>query len=63
MTASIEELSRSVEGVKEKRHEADKVAKETNQLAEQGGQAVQQVGRGDGADPAPARSRSPRSSR
>jgi methyl-accepting chemotaxis protein len=41
VTASIEELSRSVEGVKENANAADKVAKETNSLAEQGGNAVQ----------------------
>jgi len=41
ITASVEELSRSVDGVKENSHEADKVAKETNALAEQGGAAVQ----------------------
>ncbi len=41
VTASIEELSRSVESVKENAHAADKVAKETNSLAEDGGLAVQ----------------------
>ena len=41
VTASIEELSRSVENVKDNAHGADKVAKETSQLAEQGGEAVQ----------------------
>ena len=40
MTASIEELARSIEGVKENAIEADKVAKQTNQLADQGGEAV-----------------------
>jgi methyl-accepting chemotaxis protein len=41
VTASIEELSRAVDGVKLNAHEADKVAGETNALAEQGGAAVQ----------------------
>jgi PAS domain S-box-containing protein len=41
VTASIEELSRSVENVKDAAHGADKLAKETNVLAEQGGTAVQ----------------------
>jgi methyl-accepting chemotaxis protein len=41
VTASIEELSRSVETVKDSAHGADKLAKETNVLAEQGGAAVQ----------------------
>jgi len=40
ITASIEELSRSVEQVKDNAHEADKVAKDTNALAETGGAAV-----------------------
>ncbi len=41
MTASVEELARSIQGVKDNAIEADKVAKRTNQLAEQGGHAVQ----------------------
>jgi methyl-accepting chemotaxis protein len=41
VTASIEELTRSVENVREASHGADKLAKETNVLAEQGGAAVQ----------------------
>ncbi len=41
MSASIEELARSVDGVKENATAADKLAKETNALAEQGGTAVQ----------------------
>ena len=41
MSASIEELTRSIEAVKENATEADKVAKDTNRLAEQGGSAVQ----------------------
>jgi methyl-accepting chemotaxis protein len=41
MTASIEELARSIEAVKENAGEADQVAKKTNDLAEQGGSAVQ----------------------
>jgi len=41
VTASIEELSRSVENVKDSAHGADKLAKDTNLLAEQGGMAVQ----------------------
>jgi methyl-accepting chemotaxis protein len=41
VTASIEELSRSVQNVKDSAHGADKLAKETNVLAEQGGAAVQ----------------------
>ena len=41
VTASIEELSRSVENVKDAAHGADKLAKETSVLAEQGGTAVQ----------------------
>jgi methyl-accepting chemotaxis protein len=42
VTASIEELSRSVDNVKDAAHGADKLAKETSVLAEQGGTAVQQ---------------------
>ena len=42
MTAAIEELARSVQAVKDNSLEADKVAKETNRLAVEGGQAVQQ---------------------
>jgi methyl-accepting chemotaxis protein len=41
MTASIEELARSIQGVKDNAIGADKVAKRTNDLAEQGGRAVQ----------------------
>ncbi len=41
MSASIEELARSVETVKENATAADKLAAETNALAEQGGTAVQ----------------------
>ena len=41
MSASIEELARSIEAVKENAATADGVAKKTNQLAEQGGTAVQ----------------------
>ncbi|NLX95451.1 MAG: HAMP domain-containing protein [Rhodopirellula sp.] len=41
MTAAIEELARSIEGVKENAAEADKVARQTSELAEQGGVAVQ----------------------
>jgi methyl-accepting chemotaxis protein len=41
VTASIEELSRSVENVKDAAHGADKLAKDTTNLAEQGGVAVQ----------------------
>jgi len=41
ITASVEELSRSVEGIKGNAHDADKVARETSSLAEQGGTAVQ----------------------
>jgi methyl-accepting chemotaxis protein len=41
MSASIEELARSVEGVKENAGQADKLARDTNELAEQGGAAVQ----------------------
>ena len=43
VTASIEELSRSVQGVKDNAHEADRVAKDTNKLADQGGLAVQKA--------------------
>lgn len=41
MNAAIEELTRSIEAVKENAGEAEKVARETNGLAEQGGAAVQ----------------------
>ncbi|HYW79960.1 MAG TPA: methyl-accepting chemotaxis protein [Thermoguttaceae bacterium] len=41
MGASIEQLARSIENVKENAGEADGVARETSQLAEQGGRAVQ----------------------
>jgi methyl-accepting chemotaxis protein len=41
MSASIEELTRSIEAVKGNAVEADKVAKQTNALAEKGGAAVQ----------------------
>ena len=41
MTASVEELTRSIDVVKANAVEADKIAKQTNQLAEDGGQAVQ----------------------
>jgi methyl-accepting chemotaxis protein len=41
VTASIDELSRSVQSVKDNAHGADGMAKETTQLAEQGGVAVQ----------------------
>jgi len=41
MSASIEELARSIEAVKANSVEADKMAKHTNHLAEQGGAAVQ----------------------
>jgi methyl-accepting chemotaxis protein len=41
MSASIEEMAHSVESVKENALDADKVAKQTNDLAEQGGVAVQ----------------------
>jgi len=41
VSASIEELTASIDGVKSNAHEADSVAKKTNQLAEQGGAAVQ----------------------
>ncbi len=41
MNAAIKELSRSIEAVKENAGEAEKVARETNGLAEQGGAAVQ----------------------
>jgi len=40
MTASVEELTRSIDVVKGNALEADTVAKQTNQLAEQGGTAV-----------------------
>ena len=62
VTASIEELSRSVKGVKDNAHDADKVSKETTQLAEQGGQAVRSRPR-PWSRSRPARTRSPRSSR
>jgi len=41
MSASVEELARSIEAVKDNAAEADKVARSTNQLAEEGGVAVQ----------------------
>ena len=41
MTASIEELARSINAVKENAVAADKVARQTSQMAEQGGHAVQ----------------------
>ena len=41
MSASIEELARSIEAVKANSVEADKMARHTNHLAEQGGAAVQ----------------------
>jgi methyl-accepting chemotaxis protein len=41
MSASIEELARSIDAVKTSAIDADKVAKETNRLAEDGGAAVQ----------------------
>jgi methyl-accepting chemotaxis protein len=41
MSASIEELTRSIDAVKNNAAEADKVARETNHLAEEGGTAVQ----------------------
>ncbi len=41
MTASINELAQSIETVKNNASEADKVAKSTNLLAEEGGNAVQ----------------------
>jgi methyl-accepting chemotaxis protein len=41
VSASIEELTASIDGVKNNSNEADSVAKKTNQLAEQGGAAVQ----------------------
>jgi PAS domain S-box-containing protein len=41
ISASIEELTASIDGVKANSHEADAVAKKTNQLAERGGAAVQ----------------------
>jgi methyl-accepting chemotaxis protein len=41
VSASIEELTASIDGVKNNATEADTVAKKTNHLAEQGGQAVQ----------------------
>jgi len=40
VSAAIEELTASIDGVKTNSHEADAVAKKTNALAEQGGQAV-----------------------
>ncbi len=40
VSASVEELTASIDGVKTNASEADVVAKKTNQLAEQGGQAV-----------------------
>jgi methyl-accepting chemotaxis protein len=41
MSAAIEELARSIQSVKVNAIDADKVAKRTNELAEQGGNAVQ----------------------
>jgi methyl-accepting chemotaxis protein len=41
MSASIEEMAHSVESVKENAIDADKIAKQTSGLAEQGGSAVQ----------------------
>lgn len=41
MSASVEELARSIESVKENAGDADRVAKQTSELAEQGGGAVQ----------------------
>ena len=41
VSASVEELTASIDGVKNNSHEADAVAKRTNELAEQGGKAVQ----------------------
>jgi methyl-accepting chemotaxis protein len=41
MSASIEEMAHSVESVKENAVDADKIAKQTSGLAEQGGSAVQ----------------------
>lgn len=41
MSASIEQLTRSIDAVKSDASDADKVAKQTNQLAEHGGAAVQ----------------------
>ncbi len=41
VSASIEELAASIDGVKTNSHEADAIAKKTNQLAESGGTAVQ----------------------
>ncbi len=41
VNASVEELSSSVASVKENAHQADDVAKQTSQLAETGGSAVQ----------------------
>ena len=41
VSASVEELTASIDGVKNNAYEADAVAKKTNELAEQGGQAVQ----------------------
>jgi methyl-accepting chemotaxis protein len=41
MSASIDQMAHSVEQVKENALEADKIAKQTNGLAEQGGTAVQ----------------------
>ena len=41
MSASIEELSRSIDAVKDNASEADRMAKDTNGLAEEGGTAVQ----------------------
>jgi methyl-accepting chemotaxis protein len=41
MSASIEELTRSIEAVKDNASKADTVAKDTNKLAEEGGAQVQ----------------------
>ncbi len=41
MSASIEELARSIETVNQNADEAEKVARDTNELAEKGGMAVQ----------------------
>ncbi len=41
MSASIEELARSIEAVKDNAGEADKLATQTNKMAEEGGLAVQ----------------------
>ena len=41
MTASIEELARSIDAVKDNANRATKIAREANQLADDGGKAVQ----------------------